>query len=173
MKKYMIMGILILTSILMIVTTIKDSKNKEYPKDFNFTYSFGVDGKEGLDTYSNTLKYSSIKGIIELKLVLTVEEKNKIYSKLIEKDFMNIPASFPKLITFEISPIDKSYLSVDFQNKKNVVSWNTRNFNLLNTDNPTEGNEKLKAINEIGTFIQQIISDKLDTMDLPEKPSYL
>lgn len=161
MKNRILISGLILVILLVIGSKIVEKSHQMYPDDFNFTYKYGTNGREFLDTYSNTLKYASKNGMVEVKFELSVEEKNAIYSKMRELEFMSIPSHFPNLITFEITPITISELSAEYHNQKNTVRWNTRNFNLVNYENPTEGNQQLKAINELGTFIKQIIYDRL------------
>lgn len=172
MKRYVIIGFIVLASVLIIIK-IGENNKQIYPNDFNFTYSYGVNGVESIDTYSNTLKYSSVNGIIELKFELSVEEKNKIYTKMQDSDFMGVSSSFPLLSTVDIPIIKYSKMRVEYNNMNNEVSWNTRNFNILNYDNPTNGNEELRTINELGEFINQIINERLKSIDLPDKPLYL
>ena len=167
-KKYYLL-IAVLSIIFLSIFIVSSYTKTEYPNDFNFTYSFGANGKESIDTYSNILKYSSENGMMEIKFKLSKEDKNSIYLKMVESSFMSMPKSFPKILTFSIEPVERSTLSVEYLNDTNQVSWNTNNFDLTNLDNPTHGNEELKVIQEIGILIQQIISERTKSMNLPAK----
>lgn len=173
MKKRMFLSICVLITILLLVNIYVEIDNKKYPKDFNFTYKYGANGKESIDTYNEILKYDSVEGIIELEFKLSTEEKNQIYLKMSQSNFMQIPSIFPRLLKADINPISISELIAEYQNEKNDVQWSTLNFNIFNLEDPTEGNEELKTIREIGNFIEQIINERLKNMDLPEKKFYL
>ena len=145
----------------------------EYPDDFNFTYTFGANGKESIDTYKNILTYDSIDGLLELEFKLSKEEKNRIYLKMVVNAFMSSPNSFPIVSIWTIDPIGRSTLKSEFSGSENHVSWSTYNIDLTNLEDPTRGNRDLTAVQEIGALIEQIILEKTKSMNLPEKNLYL
>lgn len=145
----------------------------EYPDDFNFTYTFGANGKESIDTYKNILTYDSVDGLLEFEFKLSKEEKNRIYLKMVENAFMSSPNSFPIVSIWTIDPIGRSTLNSEFYGSENHVSWSTYNIDLTNLEDPTRGNRDLTAVQEIGTLIEQIIFEKTKSMNLPEKNLYL
>lgn len=173
MKKSIILGICVLVTFLLIVINYVEKEEIKYPNDFNFTYKYGVNGKESIDTYNEILKYDSVEGILELEFKLSIEEKNQIYLKMSQLNFMQIHSDFPRLLKVDINPISVSELIGEYQNEKNEVRWSTLNFNFTNFEDPTEGNVELKTIKEIGDFIEQIINERLKNMDLPDKRFYL
>jgi len=170
-KIYYFTGIII---VLFLAIFLKSYISKtDYPNDFNFTYSFGVNGKESIDTYTNTLIYDSVNGLLEIELKLSKKEKHLIYLKMLENAYMRSPQSFPILFKGSIETGEISILKAEYSNANNNVSWSTHNIDLTNLEDPTNGNLDLSAVNEIGTLIEQIITERTKSMDLPDKQIYL
>ncbi|MEK4251717.1 hypothetical protein [Paenibacillus sp. FSL W7-1287] len=72
---------------------VTDDQDKyQYPDDFNFTFSYGVLHKNKLDTFENTFtKDLIIDGLIQTDLVLTDDEKKRIYEKMQEINLFDYP----------------------------------------------------------------------------------
>ncbi|WP_318617831.1 hypothetical protein [Sporosarcina sp. YIM B06819] len=62
---------------------------EEMPKEFDFSVEYGVDGKQKVDTFTDTVvKDLVIDGVVETSIALTDEEMQDVYNKMVALDIM-------------------------------------------------------------------------------------
>lgn len=75
-----------------IILVILQSCATKYKTQFDFSYEFGVGSKNELNTFNNTFtKDMVVDSSITIALKLSAEEKQRVYNKLKEINFMDIP----------------------------------------------------------------------------------
>ena len=68
---------------------INETSHKEMPKDFNFTLSYGVMGKQKIDTFENLVVKDLVEdGLIEANISFTDQEMSEIHSKMMKINVM-------------------------------------------------------------------------------------
>jgi len=73
-------------------TGSQQTTEDQYPEDFNFVFSYGVQTKNKIDTFENTYtKDLIIDGLIEVSFELTGEEKKRIYEKMQDIHLFDYP----------------------------------------------------------------------------------
>ena len=94
MKKWPLVMITISLFVLVSIGCSKPmSKNysmpSEMPDDFNFSLSYGVEGKEKVDTFKNIVVKDLVEdGIIEAPITLDNDEMKSIYAEMADMNIM-------------------------------------------------------------------------------------
>lgn len=110
------------------------------PVDFSFNYSFGYglkktyDHRDNFDDSKNLLTVYAVDTVLKINLKLSPEEKQQIFNKIEEIDFLNYPAKY----YFHHSDTVEAFLSTPCQHFTLLVIMNT-------TVKTTEWNNCLKA----------------------------
>ncbi|HSO56866.1 MAG TPA: hypothetical protein VLQ66_01410 [Paenisporosarcina sp.] len=87
---------------------LNETSHKEMPEDFNFTISYGVMGKQKIDTFEDLVVKDLVEdGTVEANISFTDQEMNEIHSKMMEFNMMgeldlnkdNSCSSEPEIIT--------------------------------------------------------------------------
>lgn len=134
---------------------------EEVPKDFNFSFSF--DNTEKINTFDSTYtrKYIFHDKIVEL--ILTNQEKQEIYSVMLESRIMTMPDKFefnsdknePCIIPYTVD-----YLEIRMNGKTKKIEYSYR----CKPKNKKISAKYLKMINKILNIIQS----KKEIKNLPE-----
>lgn len=68
---------------------LNETSYKEMPEDFNLALSYGVMGKQKIDTFEDLVVKDLVEdGLIEANIYFTDQEMNEIYSKMLEINIM-------------------------------------------------------------------------------------
>ncbi len=166
-------GLVLVVVAILILGAVYWNNKVDIPGDFNFVYTYGINGQEQVDTYSKTVVYDSVEGKIEIPISMTDEEIRTIYRLMKSNEVMSLPESF-SVINQDMNPCEVCNLRVAFNGESNSISWSTRNFDLV----IDPGKEKdidlsLRHADVIGNLIEEVVEQHLREMDLPEKKMYL
>jgi hypothetical protein len=135
--------------------------------DFNFVFKYGVSGGNTLDTFHGTYTRDMIlDSAITIDMVLTVEEMDAIYQKMVVIDFFSYPDKFSVDVAenetkTEVAPYPTYFFRVEYDGKIKELLWHDK---YINSD---ARGDKLK---ELINFIMGIIESKAEYQALP-KPS--
>lgn len=141
--------------------------------DFNFIFKWGVsfEHPNELNTFNGTFtKDMILDPSITTNLVLSQQEIDRIYQKIMEIDLMSYPYTFkvnvpPGSPTKGVTPSDRYYFKVNFGSQIKEVSWDDR---ILNEDAQAS---KLRSLCQL---IINIIQSKEEYKILPTpKGGYL
>lgn len=133
-----------------------------FPSDFNFVYTYGINGKENYNSYTHTLIYDSSDGLMEIELNLTRKEKKIIYEKIKSSDFMSSLVHYEKVNNLE--PIEKYTLEVELKGNIHKITWSSHSFPIILGEKVS--NEKLGEVVELGSLIELIINEHIEKMGL-------
>ncbi|MBF4471447.1 hypothetical protein [Flavobacterium sp. HJJ] len=141
-------------------------KNEKHsiPADFSFVINSG-----GNDSYNS--KYTSfyrlyLEGEKTIKVELTKDEKEKIYSFIMKINFFKMPVKFqPKGIISVGNPSFTESIVIHANGKKKFVSYHTGYTNDLN-------DQKAKPFLDLYKMIWDILYKKKEIIALPESDQY-
>jgi hypothetical protein len=112
---------------------LNETSHKEMPEDFNFTLSYGVMGKQKIDTFEDLVVKDLVEdGLIEANISFTDQEMNEIHSKMMEINIMgeldlnkdNSCSSEPEIIsiwTIQMKGETKSFNYISFCDVSNDI----------------------------------------------------
>jgi hypothetical protein len=153
MKKALLL--FVITVLLIPITACGSSATAQTSNNFNFIFKYGVSGGNTLDTFQGTyIRDLILDPAITINLVLTAEEMDSIYQKMLEIDFFNYPDKFSVNVAdnetkTEVAPYPTYFFSVVHDGKTKQLLWHAK---YVNTDPPAD---KLKGlINLIITIIE-------------------
>jgi hypothetical protein len=136
-------------------------ENKSLPNDFYFIINSG--GIDGYNSKNNTFTRKYLKNDKTVKIELTKEEKESIYSFMKEVNFLKMPNKFePKESVISISEPSFQRSIMMFSNgKQKVVSYNT---------GYTSNENKKRALDFLRLYdmIWNILQNKSEVINLPE-----
>lgn len=174
MKKVLVLAALIILASLLLSgagcgkrVTAKVAAGTEIPANFNFFFKYGVTARNVLDTSGGTFTKDMVNAPgITIDLVLTPEEMNNIYQKMVDIDFFNYPDEFKvdtstSELTGLVTPFNTYYFEVEYGDGFKVLAWEDE------ITNPDAQAEKLR---ELINLIQSIVESKAEYQALP-KPS--
>ena len=137
---------------------------EEMPDEFDFSVEYGVEGKQKVDTFTDTVvKDLVMDGVVEAPIALTEEEMRDIYSKMVALDIMG---------------------KMDFEDDENAqcatepelrTEWiihlngdlNTIRYATFCRDTPDS-----LAITELQDYVHSIVTVKDEYQKLPESNGY-
>ncbi|MHB8105672.1 MAG: hypothetical protein ACYDG5_09095 [Dehalococcoidales bacterium] len=169
MKKALLISLI---SILLLIITgcagiakAQDAGGDPLKIDFNFIFKYGVSGGNTLDTFQGTYTKDMIMSpVVTIPMVLTTEEMDAIYQKMVAIDFFNYPDKFSVNVAdnetkIEVVPYSTYFFKVDSNGKTKELMWHDK---YINSDIP---GDKLK---ELINLIRSIIELKPEYQVLPQ-----
>jgi len=136
--------------------------------DFNLIFKYGITAKNELDTFQGTYtKDMVIDPSITVPLSLSVEEKGRIYQKMVEVDFFSYPDRFSvsvpagELIGM-VTPYSSYYFKVEYNSKVKELWWD---------DEIVYKDERADKLRGLITLIRDIAESKEEYKKLPEPRS--
>lgn len=130
------------------------------PSDFYFTIH--NDRADGYNSLYNSFYRNYNDGEKTIKVELTKEEKEKIYSYIEKVNFFEMPIEFkPKGIIEIKNPSFKQVIAVYANGKKSFVSYNDSYTNDLN-------HKKAKPFLDLSKMIWDILYNKKEIAELPK-----
>jgi hypothetical protein len=157
--------LVLLASLLLVITGCNVAAAHEANGDFNFIFKYGVTARNTLDTLQGTYtKDMILDPAITINMVLTAEEMDSIYQKMVEIDFFNYPDKFSVQVAdnetkVEVAPYQTYFFKVEYGGKTKQLMWHDK---YLNSD--VQG-DKLK---ELINLIKGIIESKAEYKALPQ-----
>ncbi|MFC2015244.1 hypothetical protein ACFLUP_04565 [Chloroflexota bacterium] len=133
--------------------------------DFNLLFRYGVGANNDLNTFSGTYTKDMINApSITVPLLLTDEELDRIYQKMIEIDFFDYPEEFsvslpPGGLVGMITPHSSYYFRVENNSVIKELRWE---------DKITNENNEADNLRELIKLIRDIIESKEEYQKLPE-----
>ena len=124
-----------------------------------------MSGGNTLDTFHGTYtKDMILDPAITIDMVLTAEEMDSIYQKMVEIDFFNYPDKFSVDVAdnetkTEVTPYPTYFFKVEYSGKTKELLWHDK---YVNSDAQAD---KLK---ELINLIKSIIESKAEYQALPE-----
>jgi hypothetical protein len=137
-------------------------------RDFNLIFRYGVQASNELNTFKNEFtKDMILDPSIKIKLSLTEEELESIYSKMKKIDFFSYPDEFTIPIPHDglvtlVTPYSTYYFKVEFEGGTKELHWE---------DEIRNENKEADKLRELIRFIREIIDSKKEYKDLPEPTS--
>ena len=139
------------------------------PKDFNIIFKYGVGAKNELDTFAGTYTRDMIGPpfFITVDLVLSKEELNKIYNKMVDIVFFGYPDKFsvpvpPGGSVTTITPYVSYYFKVTSGTGVKELRWD---------DEIKNQNDQAAKLRELIKVIRDIIESKPEYKKLPNPTS--
>lgn len=133
---------------------------QEVPTDFYFTIDDG--GNDAYNSQYNSFYRNYSDGEKIIKVELTKEEKEKIYTYIKKVNFLKMPTEFKPTGIIEIkNPGFKKVVVVYANNKKSFVSYNDGYTNDLNE-------KKAKPFLDLCNMIWNILYKKKEISELPK-----
>ena len=160
---------------LLIILLLCILPNLNYKEDdFNFIFSFGVQGKNNINTFNKTFtKDLVMAGQETISLNLSQEEKNIILEYVLDEKIFELNGSFKEYLC--VMPCDKMELYLYYNGMEKSLSWSTNNIPILSftTDGSVEflENEETKDVlklEKLTRLILEIIKSKKEYKTLPE-----
>ncbi len=134
--------------------------DQDVPADFYFTIHDGAN--DGYNSQYHSFYRNYNEGEKTIKVELTKEEKEKIYSCIKRVNFFEMPIEFKPKGLIEIkNPRFKQVIVVYANNKKSFVSYNDGYTNDLNY-------EKAKSFLDLCNMIWDILYKKKEISELPK-----
>ena len=136
-------------------------ENNSLPNDFYFIINSG--GIDGYNSKNNTFTRKYLKNDKTVKIELTKEEKESIYSFIKEVDFFKMPNKFvPKESVISISEPSFQRSIIIFSNgKQKVVSYNT---GYTSDENKKRAGDFFRLYD----MIWNILQNKSEVINLPK-----
>jgi hypothetical protein len=165
MKKALI---IILFSLCLLVTGCGGADTAQgVPQEsgFDFVFKYGVTARNTLDTFHGTFTKDMVMDTaITIDLILTAEEMDSIYEKMVEIDFFSYPDKFSVDVPegeqkTEVTPYSTYYFKVEYDSKSKELLWHDK---IVNSD------EKADKLKELINLIRNIIESREEYQDLPE-----
>lgn len=135
------------------------------PENFNVIFKYGVDAKNVLNTYDNTFtKDMVIDPNITTTLVLSSQELDAIYQKMIEIDFFAYPNSFavptdPNGCTGAVTPASTYRFDVVAGDTRKTLVWG---------DYITNPDDQASKLRELIRLIKTLIQARDEYKQLPQ-----
>ena len=151
------------------VKQLEETPKINVKSNFNFIFKYGV----GTNPYGALNELNIFEGIyirdmvvdppITVKLVLTQEELEEIYQKMVNIDFFNYPRRFPKDPNIGVSPCVRTYFKVSYNFTIKKVEWTDESY--------FEGDTR-QNIDELLILIRDILESKEEYQNLPEPQAF-
>jgi hypothetical protein len=143
-------------------------EQKPEVSNFNLEFKYGITAGNVLDTFEGTYTKDMVADPpITIDLVLSEEEKEEIYQKMVEIEFFDYPDEFyvdvsPGATTTIVTPYSSYYLRVEYDSQTKELRWDD------DIKNPDEQADKLR---ELIQTIRDIVESKDEYKELPEPTS--
>lgn len=129
------------------------------PKDFNFIFNYGVNAKNQLDTVKGQFTKDMIREpSITVKLELSDEEMNAIYSEMKKIDILNYPESFNPKSNRILSPYQTYSIKIIADGREKSIYWK---------DESVSKTKKAVQLRELFNKIKEMIINKEEYKKLP------
>lgn len=129
------------------------------PSDFAFSLNYGIGGKNKLDTFTNSYSRDmNSEHSQNIKLTLSEEDLNKIYSLMRTIDILNYPDNFDPEGPSESKPYDEFYITILINGNKKNITW---------IDNKNSQTEQAINLRELFSKIHKIVSETEEYKSLP------
>lgn len=137
---------------------------EEMPDEFDFSVTYGVEGKQKIDTFTDTVvKDLVMDGAVEASIALTVEEMRDIYSRMVALDMMEqLDFEDDENAQCVTEPEIRTEWIVHLNGDLNIIRYTT-----FCRDTPDS-----LAIMELQSYIHSIVAAKDDYKKLPEPNGY-
>lgn len=137
---------------------------KEMPDDFDFSVEYGVEGRQKVDTFTDTIvKDLVIDGLVETSIALTDVEMRDIYSKVVALDMMGqLDFEGDEKSECETEPEIRTEWMIHLNGDLNIVRYTT-----FCRDTPDS-----LAITELQDYIHELVAAKEEYKMLPESNGY-
>jgi hypothetical protein len=150
-----------------IATSGEEAGDNPQKSDFNFILKYGTYARNEIDTFQGTYTKDMIMApSITIELVLSLEEMDAIYQKMVAIDFFNYPDDFKVNITGDIigivTPYPSYYFKVEYASGVKELRWE---------DEITNPDVKADKLRELIDFIRDIVESKAEYQALPEPRS--
>jgi hypothetical protein len=134
-------------------------------RDFNILFKYGVGARNELNTFENTYTKDLISdGTITVSLVLSANELHAIKTKLGESDFFSYPDTFRVDVRDTLSRAIEPHSTFCFRVKSGSA---VKTLYWEDSVIPFYVDPRRKKLQEIVTFILDIISQKPEILQLP------
>ncbi len=137
---------------------------KEMPDDFDFSVDYGVEGRQKVDTFTDTVvKDLVIDGVVEASIALTDEEMKDIYSKMVALDIMGkLDFEGDENDQCESKPEMRTEWIIHINGDLNIIRYTT--FCRDTSDS--------LAIMELEDYVHALVTAKEEYKKLPESNGY-
>lgn len=135
------------------------------PKDFNFVFNFGYDGKNQLDTINGKFtKDMIVDPSFTVDFELSDEEMNTIYNEMREINILSYPEDYTPICNVMHTPFDTYSIKIITGGREKNIHWADRYI--------TSGEDSVRLRGLFGK-IRQIIINKEEYKKLPQvRPGY-
>ena len=141
-------------------TSAKNQMPESMPKNFEFIFKYGINGKNQLDTLKGKyIQDMVVEASVRAELKLSEEEMNTIYLAMKQINILEYPKIFKPKSNVVLTPFQTFYLKITFNHTEKVIKWSDQN--LSNT------NEAVK-LRDVFTKIEKIIIDRDEVKKLPK-----
>ena len=130
----------------------------------NLIFRYGVQSRNELNTFQGTYtKDMIVDPPITVNLLLSREELDRIYQKMVEIDFFDYPDEFSVLVlpwmpTGEVTPYSSYYFKVEYDSAIKELWWE---------DKITNRDEKADKLRELIDLIRDTVESKEEYGNLP------
>jgi hypothetical protein len=135
---------------------------------FNLIFKYGVMARNELNTFEGIYIKDMVQGPpARTELLLSGEEKDKIYQKMVEIDFFHYPDEFsisvaPGEPVTIVTPYASYYFKVEYNSGIKELWWE---------DEIVREDEKADRLRELIQLIRDIVESKEEYQELPEPRS--
>ncbi len=99
----------------------------EMPNDFNFSINFGVEGKNSINTFNDTIQKDLVTdGIVTTRLQLTKNEMTMIYNKMREINIFELKALEPSKLDCLQTPFETDKWTIIVDGKIANIEWSNQ-----------------------------------------------
>ena len=144
------------------------NESKTEVSSFNLVFKYGITARNILDTFEGTYTRDMVTDPpVTIELSLSEREKEDIYKKMVECEFLNYPDEFsvsvpPGELTGLVTPYNSYYFKVEYNSRIKELRWD---------DEITNQDEKADRLRDLVIFIRNIIESKEEYKELPEPTS--
>ncbi|WP_176371406.1 hypothetical protein [Litchfieldia alkalitelluris] len=129
------------------------------PEDFNFSLSYGVDGKRKIDTFDGTIVKDLVSaGRIEADISFTEEEMEEIYTKMMDIDIMG-DLDIPEEQNCGSIPGTISVWYIEMNGESQSIGYGSVCKN---------SSDDLKNLSDLEDYIHEMLFHKEEYQELPE-----
>jgi hypothetical protein len=159
-NKYALYLLMVVIAIIIAGCVKKESMPSEMPNDFHFIVQFGVESKNEINTFEDTVTKDLVAdGTITRKIPLTKKELKQVYEKMKE-----INIAEPK----KLEPKRKSCQQIPYGEDKWNIQFNGDTISLYLSEEYCNPTKDAKQLIELRDYIYGIVSKKEEYKKLPE-----
>ncbi|WP_203248200.1 hypothetical protein [Sporosarcina beigongshangi] len=137
---------------------------KEMPEEFDFSVEYGVEGRQKVDTFTDTVVKDLVEdGVVEAPIALTDEEMQDVYNKMVALDIMGkLDFEDDENAQCATEPELRTEWIIQLNGDLNIIRYA-----LLCSDTPDS-----QAIMELQEYVHSLVIVKDEYKKLPESNGY-